>query len=276
MRPGLIDTHPLGLAAVFALFLFVAGLHPAHASDATAEAMIRQEIIEADSELFHKLSLEIPYLDDDVLIMATGWFQGQQLAKIEVEHASSHGSTIEVIYFDGAYPVLADQRIYVDPMSSEPRFLQWSQRFIFENGAPEALQVTDNAGGKGVTRVYSPGQAAFTVRFLEIQDVIQRVKPVLMQARMAEIGPLQVSDGVFLGIEQGDYFHLAIKTPVGEESFFLLRTDETLDRLYGEEEAYIGKPITVFWRTIREMIPEAGGSMDLDVAVAVRLPGDED
>jgi hypothetical protein len=80
----------------------------------------------------------------------------------------------------------------------------------------------------------------------------------------------QTIEGVFLGVEQGDYAHWKMRDRHGNErSFFILQTDAALERVLADPQEYEGRACRVRWERRKEEIPEAGGRMDLDVLTGV-------
>lgn len=81
-------------------------------------------------------------------------------------------------------------------------------------------------------------------------------------------------EGTFLGIEQGDYFHWKMKTADGEErSFFILKPDESVDKMVDKPEGFVGKKCRITWKTSTENIPEAGGKMEVEQILSVEWLG---
>lgn len=76
--------------------------------------------------------------------------------------------------------------------------------------------------------------------------------------------------GVFTGIEQGDYSHWKMRTAGGEEvSFFILRTDDAIERVLNDPQEYEGRSCRVTWERRTENLPEAGGEMEIEVLTSV-------
>jgi len=81
-------------------------------------------------------------------------------------------------------------------------------------------------------------------------------------------------EGTFVGIEQGDYFHWNMKTADGEErSFFILKPDESVNKMVDKPEAFVGKKCRITWKTSTENIPEAGGKMEVEQILSVEWLG---
>jgi len=80
----------------------------------------------------------------------------------------------------------------------------------------------------------------------------------------------QTAEGVFTGIEQGDYAHFKLRESDGtERSFFILQTDAAIERVLADPQEYEGRNCRVRWERRSENIPEAGGPMEIDVLLGV-------
>jgi len=86
----------------------------------------------------------------------------------------------------------------------------------------------------------------------------------------AETDGAEMLEGTFTGIEQGDYAHWKMREKDGtERSFFILQTDEAIDRVLADPQEYEGRSCRVRWERRKEEIPEAGGPMEIDVLLSV-------
>lgn len=84
--------------------------------------------------------------------------------------------------------------------------------------------------------------------------------------------PLRV-EGAFVGVEQGDYFHLDVKDDQGKTwSFFILQDDAPgLKDVMAHPENYKGSRLQVTYRKVSKVIPESGPKpMDILEAVDAR------
>lgn len=83
------------------------------------------------------------------------------------------------------------------------------------------------------------------------------------QARTPKTG---VTDGTFVGIDQGDYAHLAIKDKKNhDDSFIILRVDKSVQPYLDNPAKLKGHKVRVHWK--EQMIPEAGELMKIVVKV---------
>ena len=78
------------------------------------------------------------------------------------------------------------------------------------------------------------------------------------------------TDGTFAGIEQGDYAHFLVKQPHGkQESFFILRPDNSVQSYLDNPSKLKGRRVRVYWEERDEHIPEAGGKQQIKVVTKV-------
>lgn len=84
---------------------------------------------------------------------------------------------------------------------------------------------------------------------------------------------LQTTQGIFLGIEQGDYAHWKIRKANGKEaSFFILRPDDAVKKALAKPQDYTGQTCRVHWQKTAKEIPEAGGKQVVKQIVSVEWP----
>lgn len=77
------------------------------------------------------------------------------------------------------------------------------------------------------------------------------------------------TDGTFVRIDEGDYFHWVISTKGEELSFFILHADAAVEKVIEDPEKYVGKKCRVLWKESMEDIPEAGGKMKVKQILSV-------
>lgn len=93
---------------------------------------------------------------------------------------------------------------------------------------------------------------------------------VLAREESRKESPIQTAEGVFLGIEEGDYPHWQMKTADGKElSFFILKSDATIDPVLERPKRFKGRRCRVQWKRSKEDIPEAGGKIELEQVLSV-------
>ena len=81
----------------------------------------------------------------------------------------------------------------------------------------------------------------------------------------------RVTEGKFLRIDEGDYFHWVMKdNATGEEAtYFILKPDASVEAVVNDPEKYVGKKCRVTWKESTELLPEAGQKMDVQQILSV-------
>lgn len=191
--------------------------------------------------------------------------QGGELKKMAIDAPDDHGAVLQELYYrDGALAYVVET-VVTTPMDKGPE-RRTSNYSVFADG--EMILWVDQRG--------APRQrdsAAFTVRSRKITQTSGLLAAQVTAQRMSGFGPIERTSGRFSAIEIGDYYHLLIDTPNGDgASFFILQSDPTIDELINNPDPYLGKEVVIYWQTSVEHIPEAGGDIPVEVALAVQLP----
>lgn len=104
---------------------------------------------------------------------------------------------------------------------------------------------------------------------VEYSKVLAPEKP----ATSAEVkaAGTRMTEGKFLRIDEGDYFHWVMKDDAtGEEAtFFILKPDASVEAVVSDPEKFVGKKCRVTWKESTERIPEAGQKMDVQQILSV-------
>lgn len=82
---------------------------------------------------------------------------------------------------------------------------------------------------------------------------------------------LNVTEGKFLRIDEGDYFHWVMKDKeTGEEvDYFILKPDASVEAVTDAPDKFVGKKCRVTWKESTENLPEAGGKQDVQQILSV-------
>lgn len=160
-----------------------------------------------------------------------------------------------------------------------------SDEFYLEDGAPVFVFSTIKKNGGSVEdRVYlkngeivkwistDPSFVAHSEDYNSMSERLASQLPLYIGALAdgAESKGGQTAEGVFTGIEQGDYAHFKLREKDGTElSFFILKTDTAIDRVLADPQEYEGHACKVRWERRSENIPEAGGPMEINVLLGV-------
>jgi len=213
--------------------------------------------INARAESMDKQGALVDGRDGEVKL--TGWLDGGDVRKITASPGIM-GAGFDEIYLENGQPV-----------------------FVF-------MSYKSDAGAKVEDRIYLDGDGVI-VKWLSTDktfvphstdtDAIGERLAVDVPNFVAALGGrasggggagegAKTTAGVFTGIDQGDYAHWKMRTAGGEEvSFFILRTDEAIERVLNDPQEYEGRSCRVTWERRTENIPEAGGKMEIEVLTGV-------
>ncbi|MGC2857479.1 hypothetical protein ACM64Y_18565 [Novispirillum sp. DQ9] len=202
----------------------------------------------------------------------TAWLQDGLPRKIRVEHLTSHGPIVEEFYYgpgEDLPKLLFATRAITTETADGKTHGTVRHRFTVEDGV---LIRWRDGSGQSVPR----NSEEFRARAAELFEDSSRVLAALQDAGGAsggpvpEPGPVEETTGVFAGIEFGDYAYLLLTVGGEDLSFMMLRPDDTLERLLDSPDRYVGRTITVVWQTVTETLPEAGGPVEVTMALSVK------
>lgn len=82
---------------------------------------------------------------------------------------------------------------------------------------------------------------------------------------------LNVTEGKFLRLDEGDYYHWVMKdAETGEEvSYFIIKPDASVEAVVDNPDKFVGKKCRVTWKESTENLPEAGGKQDIEQVLSV-------
>lgn len=196
----------------------------------------------------------------------TTWRENGTLRRMDVRYPDDHGDAVQQFYYDHAGLVFVFETVTTAAIDGS-RASRREDRCYFKDG--RMIRWLD-----GEKRSVSPTARDYADKEAELL----RTSQVFSSRMAAEAKPPESKaqphsiTGRFEGFEEGDYTHLLLTSGGQVRSFFVLRTDETIERLLKHRDRYIGKPIRVHWKTSVEDIPEAGGRTRVDSVVSVQLP----
>ena len=194
--------------------------------------------------------------DEPTVFALTGWFDGRELKKI-VARSGDDGGGFEEYYLENERPLFVFST-YEKGVTSE----RVENRLYFKDGSIFKWLTTDKAVGA----LHSEDHQSETERL----NANCAAFVAALTGKSVPAATSKVTTGVFLGIEEGDYFHWMMRSAGGEEtSFFILHPDEAVERVLDDPDAFVGRTCKVTWKTSKQNIPEAGGAMELDQILSV-------
>lgn len=181
-----------------------------------------------------------------------GYFDGGQLRKIVA--VTGNGST-EEIYLEGGQP------LFVFTSTATKKSKPEETRLYFEDG--EIVKWIDS----------DPSFVAHAEDCEATAEKVKRDTKVFSEALAAAPEKEKsgnVLEGVFSGIEEGDYMHWTMKDKKGQEKSFFVQPDgEGLGPVVENPRKFVGRKCRVRWERRNEEIPEAGGKMEIEIVTGV-------
>lgn len=203
--------------------------------------------------------------DEPTVFALTGWMKGSELLKIEAK-CSDDGAGIDEFYLENEKPLFVFST-YNKVDENGKAGVRVENRLYFKDGEIFKFLTSDKAMGP----LHGEDYEAETER---LTTNCANFVAALKGKAGAKAVAAQVTEGVFVGIEEGDYFHWNMQDKTGNErSFFILKPDASVDKVLGKPESYAGKKCRVTWKKSMETITEAGGKMEVEQILRVEWLG---
>jgi hypothetical protein len=190
-----------------------------------------------------------------------GWRQGGELRKVVARVPGEDGDGSEEYYFEGGQLQFVFRQ-YAAAAEDGKKGAQVEDRFYLKDGV---LFKWLGADKKAV-----PADAEeFKLEARRLEEL-----SAVFTAALGDKAVAAEMEGVFLGIEEGDYAHWRMRNEKGEEvSLFVLRPEASVEAVLENPEKFAGKRCRVRWRKSMETIPEAGGKMEVKQIFGVKWLG---
>ncbi|MEN3940630.1 hypothetical protein WJU23_04995 [Prosthecobacter sp. SYSU 5D2] len=236
----------------------------AHAQNDTAHHRAVYSRINDSEKSFQKVSAT--YKDDPLVFSLTGWMQGGEVLKI-IAVSNEDGDGVEEYYLEDGKPLFVFSTYKKDHLSKSPKIIE--NRLYFKDGAIFKWLTNDKDGGILHAEDYVSEGERLTSNAAAFLKALKNKGAGKGKAKAA-----QVAEGVFTGIEQGDYFHWNMRTSSGADlSFFILTPDASVEKVLENPQAFAGKKCRVTWKKSMETIPEAGGKTEVSQILSVEWLG---
>lgn len=254
------------IALLLALPLLLVAPAGHGADDATAHHKKVYAEVNRDLATYQvaKSTFEIAGAPSETLV--TTWRENGTLRRMDIRYPDDHGDAVQQFYYDSVGPVFVFETVTTAAIDGS-RSSRREDRYYFENG--RLIRWLD-----GEKRSVPPTTRDFAEKEAELLRASRSFSSKMAADTKSpdSKAPPNSITGRFDGVEEGDYTHLLLNSGGQVRSFFVLRTDETIERLLKHRNRYIGKTIRVYWKTSVEDIPEAGGKTRVDSVVSVQLP----
>jgi|JI6StandDraft_1071083.scaffolds.fasta_scaffold01738_9 hypothetical protein len=235
----------------------------AHAQSDTAHHRAVYSQINAQAASLTKVTAT--YKDDPTEFALTGWLDGGEVKKIVAKN-SDDGEGVEEFYLENEKPLFVFSTYYQNGQDGK-RGAKIEERLYFKEGSLFKWLTTE----KPAPVFHGEDYAATRERLVTNCTAFVAA---LKKGKSAPKAAVKTTEGTFVRIDEGDYFHWNMKSNSGEEvSFFILKGDASVDKVMDKPEAYVGKKCRVTWKKSTENIPEAGGKMEIEQILSVEWLG---
>lgn len=221
----------------------------------------------------HRFEMELP--GAPVPVDVTSWSDDGVVRKLSIVYPGDHGDTVEDYYYEGAEGagelLFVYQRIDTaaadgsNASSRENRFyFRDSHLFLWLDNDHRKVSPSSDEFARAEQELFAASDAA----------IGGALPPEPTNGGVTPSGPADGEElsGTFTGLEEGDYVYLKLDVGGEERSFMILDTDAAIDQLLADPDAYVGKDITIVWQATEQDIPEAGGKIEVDKLLTVKLP----
>lgn len=193
-------------------------------------------------------------------ISLTGWLDGGEVRKI-VAKPGCMGNGTDEYYLENGKPLFVFS-------TYEKTGKKVEERVYFDGGRIVKWLTTDKAAPVLHGEDYESQASYLTAHCTDFVDALKS-KGSGKAAKEA-----RSVDGVFLGIEQGDYAHWNMRANDGREiSLFILRPGSSVSKVLDNPQAFAGRKCRVTWKTSTEHLPEAGGNLQVEQILDVEWTG---
>lgn len=204
--------------------------------------------------------------DDSESFALTGWLQDGEVRKI-VATSSGDGEGVEEFYLEDGKPLFVFST-YHQAAEDGKRGARIEERLYFKGDSIFKWLTTEKPAPVFHGEDYASMSERLTVNCAAFVAALKK------KGKAGGGKAVKVTEGTFIGIEEGDYAHWNMRSSAGEElSFFILQTNDALEKVLEKPEAYAGRKCRVTWKKSVENIPEAGGKMEIEVILGVEWTG---
>lgn len=205
--------------------------------------------------------------NDETAFALTGWLDDGEVKKI-VAVCGDDGDGVTEYYLEGEQPLFVFNTYLKGAEGSKNR-AKVEERLYFKDGSIFKWLTTEKPAPVFHGEDYQATTELHTTNCEAFVAALKKGKAADKPKVAAKL-----TDGTFLGIEEGDYFHWKMRTVDGDEiSYFILKPDAAVDKVLENPTAYTGKKCRVTWKKSTENLPEAGGKTEIEQILSVEWLG---
>lgn len=252
-----IDMKTWNLTGVVGFGVLISGLGFGANEDTAHHRQVYAAVNAAEKKM---KVVEGTYDDDGLAFALKGWTQDGVLKKIVSQVPGEDGDGSEEFYLEEGLPLFVFSH-YASTVADGEKPKQMESRYYFK-------------GGK-LIKCIGPGGVEISPKDENAKADEERLTGLCAAFVTALSGAKEtVVEGRFLRIDEGDYFHWTMTDAKGEEvSYFILKSDASIDKVVEAPEKYVGKRCRVTCKKGMETIPEAGGKMEVEQVLKVEWLG---
>ncbi len=269
------------LAAVVCLFSVGSGAW-LRAQEVASPAQVYAEV---NGNLATYKSLETLYQlkDDAQPFQVTAWLQEETFRRIKASQTGDGGVLTRDFFYDRDSKL----RLALVTLSSEASegkpATAVEERFDFQNGKLASYVGADKKLVAASDQSFKDMETALLAMSA---DMVKRIKSSTAYAGMLggvnEANPAKApagtvfgagySDGVFSGIEEGDYIHMDLRQADGQMvTFLVISKDPSVVSVVTDPAKFTGKKLRVHWVEKVQQIPEAGGATRMKICERIEI-----
>lgn len=253
------------ISSLFSAAAFLAATTLCSAQNDTAKHRAAYAAINAAAASLPQTSAN--YKDEATLFKLNAWSDDGVIQKI-VAVCDDDGEGVTEYYLEAEKPLFVFNT-YHQLTEDGKRGAKVEERLYFKDGSIFKWLTTEKPAPVFHGEDYAATTEMYTANCQAFLKALKKGKPVKAAAASE-----RVTDGVFVRIDEGDYFHWVMKSKGGEElSFFIMKPDASVDKVIDNPQAYLGKKCRVTWKKSSENIPEAGGKMEIEQILSVQWLG---
>lgn len=194
------------------------------------------------------------YEDSPLIFSLTGYLDGSEVRKI-VAVSSEDGGGYEEFYLEDGKPLFVYSTYSQDHFSDHP--VKVEDRRYFRDGRVFKQLTTDKSA--------SPASAKDNAESTRRLNGLSRAFVSALKAEAAS----STVEGVFKGVEEGDYMHWKMRVGGEDVSYFVLRPEPSVEKVLENPDSYVGRKCRATIKTSMENIQEAGGKIEVEQVLSV-------
>lgn len=222
--------------------------------------------------------------DDPQPFSVHAWFDGGTFRRVKASQQGDGGLLTRDFYYDAAGKLrFASVTLASGAKGPDKPATVVEERFDFDNGELVSYIGADKQPVVNTAASFKEMEKALLAMSADLVERIEGSTAYVgmvsggddVEAKKALVGTVfgaGYTDGVFSGVEQGDYLHLDLLQADGEvTTFFVIQKDPSMDSILADPEKSKGTKIRVHWTEKMQAIPEADDAARLKTCDRIEI-----